>query len=185
MFDRDLLDVARAHTGRGRLSAALIMEVADNRLESQEYRAAGPLYELALRVAPTRAEEVELRTKYGWSQYLDGDHAAAETQWRQVLDQTPAGDPWRGRSRWHLAVLHAGHKQDLETAIALCKEQAEEFSGHAMGEQALFSQAWLLMVSEQWEEALASFQRLVAAYPRSADNPHVQNYIARCEQNLE
>ncbi len=108
-----------------------------------------------------------------------------EDQWRRVLAHTPAGDPWRGRSRWHLAVLHAGHKQDLETAIALCKEQSQEFAGHFMGEQALFSHAWLLMISEQWEEALDSFRQLVAAYPRSADNPHVQNYIAKCEKALE
>ncbi len=82
-------------------------------------------------------------------------------------------------------TLIFGHKQDLDTAIALCEEQAQEFRGHFMGEQALFSHAWLLMVDEQWEPALDSFLQLVAAYPRSADNPHVQSYIAHCEQNLE
>ncbi len=183
-LDRQYLKLAQAHAGRGAFNPEMVLALADERLSANEPALAARFYAMALQSRPTPAVEREIRTKLGWSHYIQRELGDAEKHWRHVVANSPAQDPWRGRSRWHLIVLSAGEKSDVKAAVALCGEQALEFKGTFLGEQALFSQAWLLRITKQWKESKVAFDELVALYPRRAESPYVQSYIAEVEDML-
>ena len=181
--DADNYKTARALASGGQTAASMIASADKNQVENAPAVAAR-LYEEALKLNPNVNEKHEAMTKLGWCVYLQEDYEKAEKIWRAVVASAPKGDEWRGKSRWHLVVLNAGRYNNDKEAIALCEEQAKEFDGGFLGQQAVFTKAWLLKTAGKWKEAKQGFEQLLAAYPATANCPPVFRYIEECESGM-
>ncbi|MCA1809708.1 MAG: tetratricopeptide repeat protein, partial [Lentisphaerae bacterium] len=164
--------------------ADVILSIANTQLESDAIDLATRLYNEALKRQPGQSERMEIQTKLGWCLYLQNQHADAEKIWLQVIADGSAGDPWRGRSRWHLIALNAGPYSNTRKAIELCEVQATEFAGGFLGQQAMLTRAWLLKIDKKWADAKIAFEALIAAYPHKADSPPIITYIEECEKAI-
>lgn len=184
-LDQRFLAFARAQGGRGVPDVRSIIDLADHLLTVNEPAQATAFYELALKSNPTREQAWQIRTCLGWALYLQQELDRAERLWRQVVTEAPEKNEWRGRARWHLAVLAAGYRNDAAQAIRLCRTQADEFADGPLGEQGLFTHAWLLKVTGKWQQSRDAYEELIAHYPRKAANPHIHRQLDEVLEEIE
>lgn len=181
--DRDNLLLAR-EMSRTDGNVSVLIKAANTKLEESSIPLAIRFYEEALKRNPSDDKRYEAMTKMGWCLYLEKELKQAEKLWQEVISSAPQGNEWRGKSRWHMIQLNAGYLSDREQAIKLCAEQAKEFQSGFLGMQSVFTRAWLLKITGEWEEAKKGFEHLLRDYPETADCPPVYRYIEECDEGL-
>jgi len=136
-----------------------------------------------------RPRITEARTRLGWSMYCSGDKEQIERAvvlWKNVARSThPQDKEWVDESQWHIVQYLAGPANKWRDAIAQCDRIAKSNpAGSFRLEQALYSKAWLYWAKNEWKQALAGFEDLIAAFPEKAQHPPIQHYMEECRNNL-
>ena len=173
------LEAARILVAGGRDPDSLL-DVATASLFANNTGTARLLLEHFVATHPQHSRIHEARTRLGWAIYQGGDQEAqdrAEQLWTGVARAEPKGE-WGGKSRWHLAQLHAGPKHEWEAAITLLEGIVNDFPvGSQRHEQALYTRAWLFWAQRQWPQAVEAFEDLIQAYPEKSHHPAITRYI--------